>query len=445
MSWDGGTYVSPELEPPSADVLAVLREVYHGWRNEPAAHKLAFEGYRLASTNGARSQWWPAPEGAAPLDPLALGSTWLCFIPGRGLWQGASIPLRIDWLSTGPLLKLSFPAHFFHTNVYPSGKLAPQPKLEKGLLHRLCYSESESRHGWGERDTLRGKASLLKNVLLAAANTFLCVLFPSDAAQEPAYRLYHSSRALHDARVREEAVKYGAPPHETAQQMDHFDGELLVPPVPAIPWPKEAQQLAADFSTLLHDDSLADVTLRCAGEAIRAHRLVLCCRSPVFKAQLCGSMANLDSAEVDVSPEIDPGTLRTLLAFIYTGQVPPGLEGLEAQALLAAADFYALPTLVAFAARRLVALMDASNVAAALMLAHRHNCAALKAAALVFISSHAVEAMQSDEWGRLAALPRHHDGGLALIDEAMFSVARGRPPTEAELGRGRKRARATDE
>lgn len=43
-------------------MLAVLREVYHGWRNEPAAHKLAFEGYRLASTNGARSQWWPAPD-----------------------------------------------------------------------------------------------------------------------------------------------------------------------------------------------------------------------------------------------------------------------------------------------------------------------------------------------------------------------------------------------
>ena len=134
-----------------------------------------------------------------------------------------------------------------------------------------------------------------------------------------------------------------------------------------------------------------------------------------------------------------------LLAFIYTGRVPPGLESLEEQKLLAAADFYALPALVSFSARRLVALMDASNVAAALMLAHRHNCAALKAAALVFISSHAVEAMQSDDWERLAALPRHPDGGLALIDEAVFAVARGRPPTEAELGRGRKRARTADE
>lgn len=59
---------------------------------------------------------------------------------------------------------------------------------------------------------------------------------------------------------------------------------LLPPPPPPA--------LGAEWAALLASGDLADVTLRCDGEAFRAHALVLCLRSPVLRASLIGARSH---------------------------------------------------------------------------------------------------------------------------------------------------------
>lgn len=424
-------YVVPELEPPRAELLVALHQIYTGWLEDEAAPALAFEGYELASTDGARSQWWPDPDDDAPLNAHELGATWLCFVPGRGLWQGARLPLRLDWCDDR--LRLGFPPGFFHTNVFPSGKLqAHYP--HRATIYRLIRTETFPGYF-----KITCKATLLKRVLLEVSD-FLSVFHANDAAQEPAWRMFSTSESGFVARIRQEAAKYGAPLSDMPGPLHEFDTLRTDRGFFRRFDGQQTTRLVTDFGALLNDESMADATLRCCGEAIRAHRVVLSCRSPVFKAQLCGPMARPNETEIDISPEVEPATLRKLLSFIYTGESSAQVMTLpEASALLAASDFYALPDLMDACARRLVTLMDANNVAHTLILAHQHNCSALKTAALVFLSRHAVDAMQSEAWSQLTAQPRPSDGSFALIDEFMFAFARRRAPSEAE--RGKKRAR----
>lgn len=417
----------PKREPPTVELLASLVEVYEGWRHDKERHLLAFEGYQLVSTNGARSES-TAPHDAAQRDTHdELGATWLCVIPGKGLWHGARIPLHIEWPRSAetPQARLFFPEWFFHPNVYPSGRLCKgtsRDALLDVVLFKECFSTATG-----------AKATLLKRILVAVVNSVLCKYHNDIAAQEPAWWLFRQSPSEFEARVKTEVAKYL--PLESA----HVPGNRHLSL-------QTKDELAEEFGALLNDVSLADVTLRCCGEVIRAHRVVLCCRSPVFRAQLVGSMSRPDQAEIDVSPDIDPATLRRVLAFIYAGTLPASdAKVSELQALLPAADYYGLTLLVATCGRRLAAALDISNVVTALMLAHHHNVAGLKCAALVYLSKHAVAAMKLGDWSRLGALPRPLDGGCSLKDEVMFAVAQGRPPAEDELPRGKKRSRQSDE
>jgi len=241
---------------------------------------------------------------------------------------------------------------------------------------------------------------------------------------------------------RQEAVKYGAPESETLllATPPHFDAPLPFSQL------KKISQLSADFSALLRDQSLADISLRCGEECLRAHRLVLCARSPVFRAQLSGALSKPGlTEEVEVSPEFDLSTMERLLEWIYGEEFECGLSAEGAQTLLTAADFYSLHDLVGACAKHLVARMQTDNAVASLLLAHAHGVPALKRAALVFLSTRAVEAMRSPHWGRLTALPRPQPEGVALVDEVLFAVARGRPLDEGEMGRGAKRRREGQE
>ena len=76
----------------------------------------------------------------------------------------------------------------------------------------------------------------------------------------------------------------------------------------------------------------ADTTLLCGRESIKAHSVILVARSPVFRAQLKGSLAcSLDA--VPVPEEIDAPTLQRTLEFIYTDECEPS-SAEEAQHLL---------------------------------------------------------------------------------------------------------------
>ncbi|KAL6644515.1 hypothetical protein ACP70R_016123 [Stipagrostis hirtigluma subsp. patula] len=128
----------------------------------------------------------------------------------------------------------------------------------------------------------------------------------------------------------------------------------------------------------------SDVSFLVGGETFRAHRAVLAARSPVFKAQLLGSMADAKIPCITLH-DIQPATFQILLRFIYTEALPMTDKELESssgtewfQHLLAAADMYQLDRLKLICAQKLWEDVSAENVASVLGCAELHNCPELK-------------------------------------------------------------------
>lgn len=73
-----------------------------------------------------------------------------------------------------------------------------------------------------------------------------------------------------------------------------------------------------------HKDG-ADVSFIVEGETFRAHRVVLAARSPVFRAELFGSMPEATMTSITLH-DITPKTFKVMLRFLYTDELPAESE-----------------------------------------------------------------------------------------------------------------------
>ncbi|XP_020167361.1 BTB/POZ and MATH domain-containing protein 1-like [Aegilops tauschii subsp. strangulata] len=93
-----------------------------------------------------------------------------------------------------------------------------------------------------------------------------------------------------------------------------------------------------------------DVSFTVDGEIFPMNRAILAARSPIFKAELFGSMAEATMASITLH-DITPSTFKYLLGFIYTVEFPISTEDNTSNSnevlfdLLAAGDRYALDPL----------------------------------------------------------------------------------------------------
>ena len=156
------------------------------------------------------------------------------------------------------------------------------------------------------------------------------------------------------------------------------------------PIPMPASDIADHLGRLLdRTDGSDDVTFSVGGETFRAHRAVLAARSPVFKAQLFGSMADATMPCITLH-DIKPATFQILLRFIYTDELPRVEESSSDSSmdlyldLLAAADMYQLDRLKVMCALKLWECVSAETVAKVLGCAEKHNCPELKRTCLDF-------------------------------------------------------------
>ncbi|KAF7034384.1 hypothetical protein CFC21_045407 [Triticum aestivum] len=139
----------------------------------------------------------------------------------------------------------------------------------------------------------------------------------------------------------------------------------------------------------------ADVTFEVKGEVFPAHKIMLATRSPVFDAQLYGSMsaANATSNKNIIVEDMEPPVFRALLHFIYTDSLPAmdDLDDGENQEmvkhLLVAADRYAMDRMKMICEGILCKSLDVETVATTLALADQHQCSKLKDACVEFILS----------------------------------------------------------
>ncbi|KAK3123903.1 hypothetical protein QOZ80_8AG0637770 [Eleusine coracana subsp. coracana] len=181
--------------------------------------------------------------------------------------------------------------------------------------------------------------------------------------------------------------------------------------------------LGNHLGNLLDCSDGSDVSFSVGGETFRAHRAVFAARSPVFKAQLFGSMADAKMDCITLH-DIQPATLKILLKFMYTDALPTDKE-LDSsssspattvellQHLLAAADMYHLDRLKLMCAQKLCDRVMVDNVATMLGCAETYSCPELKKQCMDFVMVEKNFKMAVVTEGYLRLM----QGFLSIIDE----------------------------
>lgn len=163
------------------------------------------------------------------------------------------------------------------------------------------------------------------------------------------------------------------------------DAPAAVGPVELLP----PSCLGNDLAKMLDAKELTDVSFIVDGETFEAHRLVLAARSPVFRAELFGSMAESRLPSIRIN-DMEASTFRYMLHYIYRDSLPDDKEiaaasMLEFQNLLVAADQYALDSLKILCEEKLCSCVSVDSVISILELAMQHGCPRLKDTCLDFL------------------------------------------------------------
>lgn len=141
---------------------------------------------------------------------------------------------------------------------------------------------------------------------------------------------------------------------------------------------------------LLDSADGSDVSFVVNGETFPAHRAVLAARSPVFKAQLLGSMADAKMSSITI-PDITSVTFKAMLRYMYTDALPAdtelGASSTEVfQDLLVLADRYGIDLLKFMCATKLWENVSTETVGAILVCAETYNCPELKKKCIGFVA-----------------------------------------------------------
>ena len=91
---------------------------------------------------------------------------------------------------------------------------------------------------------------------------------------------------------------------------------------PHLPYQSYAKldELSENFHSLLDSGNLADVSLLVAGKELRAHKLILATRSPVFAAMFEHDTKEKKESRIEIT-EFSFDVCQHMLRFIYTGRV----------------------------------------------------------------------------------------------------------------------------
>jgi len=174
----------------------------------------------------------------------------------------------------------------------------------------------------------------------------------------------------------------------------------LAPPQRLAPKVQPAVQdpLRIDYSKLLGDVELADVTFAVGGQRFPAHRCVLAARSPYFRALFKsgkgmheeGSRA---AGEDIVIKDVSAGAFCVLLKFLYAHTLPEQEdcgEGLAVGEMARVADRFQASELYAHCVEQFMEGLVVGNVVARLVQAHDSGLAGLQEAAMDYFKANAL-------------------------------------------------------
>ena len=172
--------------------------------------------------------------------------------------------------------------------------------------------------------------------------------------------------------------------------------------------------LADDLGELWEDSRFTDCCLVVGGQEFQAHKAILACRSPAFRAMFEQDIEESRRKRIEIH-DLEPQVFKAMLGFLYTGKAP-NLHSM-AHALLAAADKFGLERLKLLCEDALCRDLSVENAAQALVLADLHGAGQLKTQALAFVTDHASEVSETSSWKTMEGSHPH------LVAEAYGCLA----------------------
>ncbi|XP_042907724.1 speckle-type POZ protein B isoform X2 [Parasteatoda tepidariorum] len=158
------------------------------------------------------------------------------------------------------------------------------------------------------------------------------------------------------------------------------------------------RELSLDFRKVLEQAIYSNIVLNVDGDNIKAHKIILQARSPVFHKMFTHETAVNPIVISDIGPE----TMKRLLNFLYTGTTDEcGFE--ELLELYYAADKYEVISLRDSCKMELLNFLQVNNACYLFVLANRHSDEVFKNEVVQFISANfksVVETESFDELGK---------------------------------------------
>ncbi|GJN34162.1 hypothetical protein PR202_gb22805 [Eleusine coracana subsp. coracana] len=169
--------------------------------------------------------------------------------------------------------------------------------------------------------------------------------------------------------------------------------------------PQDLQLANSIGRDLFGMQDLADVAFLVEGETFKAHRLVLAARSPVFKAELFGSMAESTASSITIH-DMRASTFRSMLFYMYHNVLPAAEDAfgiVEFQHLFVAADRYGFDALKQTCEDILYAGVSMDTVLSILEFTQEHTCSRLRSRCLDFldVAENFKEVASTEEYLRL--------------------------------------------
>ncbi|GBN88592.1 Speckle-type POZ protein [Araneus ventricosus] len=160
------------------------------------------------------------------------------------------------------------------------------------------------------------------------------------------------------------------------------------------------RSIAEAMKALYVNQSLTDVELKTKTKSFPAHKIVLCARSPVFKAMMSSDVKERSSNCIQVD-DLGDDVVEKLLFFLYSDTIE-NLQWEIASQLYYAADKYQVEKLKEVCSSFLVENLTPTKAGELLLLADTHSDSGLKEVVEIFILEHEEEVFGSDEWEMLS-------------------------------------------
>lgn len=156
------------------------------------------------------------------------------------------------------------------------------------------------------------------------------------------------------------------------------------------------QDVSDNLKEMYQKGKKTDFTLKVNGEIIRAHRMILETRSPVFSAMLNHDTLENQTGEVTIE-DMDKSAMDDILCYIYSGDIDK-LTTENALPLYAAADKYDIKDVKKMCVQFILHNLSAEWVCDIIKFAGLYNEEEVARRAREYFEENSGEILHSDKW-----------------------------------------------